>query len=87
MPDHPFFLLGLAFLLAHEMDAIKCKEWRLFPVTSGMGDEAGYRVFTGVHVPLYALLFWGLTGGGEDPGLIVALDLFFVIHLGLHAGL
>ena len=56
---HPFSLLGFCFLLVHEMDAIRCREWRVFPVTSKMGDEAGYIAFTAVHVPLYALLLWG----------------------------
>lgn len=84
MPPHPFFLLGCAFLLTHEMDAIACAEWRLFPVTSKLADEAGYRLFTALHVPLYALLLWGLVGGGTNRGLILVLDLFFVVHLFLH---
>jgi len=85
MLDHPFFLLGLCFLLAHEMDAVRCKEWRNFPVTSTMEDEAGYRVFTALHIPLYALLLWGLSdGSAASQGLIVALDLFFVVHALLH---
>lgn len=85
MLGHPFFLLGFCFLLVHEMDAIRCKEWRVFPVTSKMGDEAGYVAFTAVHVPLYALLLWGLFGGdGVNRGLIVGLDAFFIVHVILH---
>jgi len=85
MPDHLFFVLGFAFLLTHEMDAIRAKEWRLFPVVSHLTDEAGYRVFTAAHVPLYALLFWGLVGVGAGPStLILVLDGFFVVHLVLH---
>lgn len=83
MPSHLFFLLGFAFLLSHELDAVKCEEWRIFPVTNRMADEAGYRAFTAAHVPLYALLVWGLVGGA-NRGLIVALDAFFVVHLLLH---
>jgi hypothetical protein len=83
--NHPFFLLGFCFLLVHEMDAIRCKEWRVFPLTSRMDEELGYLVFTAVHIPLYALLLWGLYGG-DDSGrwLIVGLDTFFVVHVGLH---
>ena len=82
---HPFFLLGFCLLLVHEMDAIRCKEWRVFPVTSGMGDEAGYVAFTAVHVPLYALLLWGLFGGdGVNRWLVAGLDAFFIVHVLLH---
>lgn len=83
MPDNLFFLLGLCFLLVHEMDAIRCKEWRIFPVTSRMGDEAGYLAFTALHVPLYALMLWGLSGDAHR-GLIFSLDVFFIVHVILH---
>src|SRR5918997_1241338 len=61
--SHPFFALGFALLLVHEMDAVRLGEWKIFPWLSGMGEEAGYRAFTALHVPLYALLLFGLLGG------------------------
>ena len=85
MPDRLFFLLGLCFLLTHEMDAVRLKEWKMLPVTSGMGEEVGYRAFVLVHVPLYAVLLRGLLDGGASAGLIVVLDAFFVVHMLLHA--
>lgn len=85
MTSHLFFLLGFCLLLTHEMDAIRCKEWRIFPFTSKMGDETGYLTFTAVHIPLYALLIWGLFGGGDvNRALIVGLDAFFIVHVLLH---
>ncbi len=85
MPFSAVFLLRFCLLLTHEMDAIRCKEWRIFPGTSRLGDEAGYRVFTALHIPLYALLLWGLAGDGTmTRGLVIGLDAFFVIHLFLH---
>jgi len=81
---HLFFLAGFAFLLAHEMDAIRCREWKIFPILGGMGEETGYVAFTALHVPLYALLFWGLVVGGASGRLITGLDAFFVVHLILH---
>ncbi len=85
MLNHLFFSLGFCFLLTHELDAIRCKEWRIFPVTARMGDEAGYLVFTSLHIPLYALLLWGLfRGDGVNRGLMVGLDVVFMIHVLLH---
>ena len=85
MTNHLFFLLGFCLLLTHEMDAIRCKEWRIFPFTSKMGEETGYLAFTALHIPLYAFLIWGLFGGGDvNRGLIVGLDVFFIVHVILH---
>jgi hypothetical protein len=82
--DHTYFVLGFCFLLVHDMDAIKLKEWKIFPVLSRM-DEAGYVAFTVLHVPIYALLLWGLYGeGGINLALVVGLDAFFVVHVFLH---
>lgn len=39
MPEHLFFFLGLGFILTHEMDAIRCKEWLMFPLTFFLKDE------------------------------------------------
>ena len=40
-----------------------------------------YLGFAALHVPLYALLLWGLFAGGDaNRGLIVGLDVFFVVH-------
>ena len=83
--SHPFFALGFALLLVHEMDAVRLGEWKIFPWLSGMGEEAGYRVFAAPHVPLYALLFLGLLGGAAaSRAVIVGLDAFFVVHVVLH---
>jgi hypothetical protein len=83
--DTIFFFVALAFMFAHEMDAIMCREWRIFPLTSRLDDKHGYLVFTAVHVPLYLLLFWALfTSGGFNHAVMRGLALFFIVHLGLH---
>lgn len=84
MIEHVFFYLGVSFILVHEMDAVRCKEWRIFPGLSLLKDEAGFIVFILAHIPLYWLLFWGLMRQGNPEELIKGLDLFFVIHMGLH---
>lgn len=85
MTDQLFFVIGFGFLLTHEMDAIRCQEWRMFPGLSRMTERTGYATFTAIHVPLYAALLWGLTqGDAASTGLIAGLDLFFVVHLVVH---
>lgn len=66
MTEHPLFLLGFCLMLTHEMDAIRCREGRIFPLTARMGEEVGYVAFTAFHVPLYAFLLWGLYGGARS---------------------
>jgi hypothetical protein len=86
MGDRVFLLIGLATLLTHEMDAIRAHEWRIFPLTAGLGDPAGYRVFVLAHVPLYVGLF-GLLARPQGLGgaVAVGLDSFLIAHAGLHA--
>ncbi len=84
MLNHAFFAIGFALLLVHEMDAVRLEEWKIFPGLSRLGEEAGYRVFAALHVPLYALLLLGLLGGGGSRAFVVGLDAFFVVHVGLH---
>ena len=79
----PFFLFGLALLLVHELDAVRCHEWRIFPGLSALPDRWGLRLFVLLHVPLLYPLLAALAAGPSRT-LVVALDLFFVLHLGLH---
>lgn len=83
MKEHFLFYLGLTFIIIHEMDAIRCKEWRIFPGLSLLQDQTGFKAFVIAHVPLFLFLFYGLTKETNE-GLIIGLDLFFLIHLGLH---
>lgn len=85
MAEHTFFFVGLAFILAHEMDAVKRHEWRIFPLLSRLDDARGYLVYTALHVPLYLLLFLFLFAEeGPNLALVRALDLFFMVHVALH---
>jgi hypothetical protein len=79
-----FFALGLSLILTHELDAVRRREWRIFPGLARLDDTAGYLAFTALHVPLFAALLWGLFGGGLGGGLADGLSLFFVVHVGLH---
>jgi hypothetical protein len=72
-------------MLVHEMDAVRCREWAIFPLLARLDEKTGYVVFTAVHVPLYLLLFWGLYGeNGFNRSVIMGLNVFFIIHVLLH---
>ncbi len=81
-----FFLAAITFLLVHEMDAIRCREWTIFPLLSRLSDDTGYLVFTAAHIPLVFLVLAGLTNGGIFlPGVRITLDIFCAAHIALHA--
>ncbi len=75
-----FFYLAVSCILLHEMDAIRCKEWRIFPLTFLLNDKVGYAVFLIAHLPLYYFILRSL----EDASVQYGLNVFFIIHLGLH---
>ncbi len=83
MNNHFFFYLALTFIFLHEMDAIRCKEWRIFPGLSLMNDFWGHLIFMLAHIPLFYLLFWQLTQPSKES-FIKGLDIFFIVHVGLH---
>lgn len=80
-----FFLTAITLLLVHEMDAIRCREWTIFPGLSRLPEETGYLVFITAHIPLVFLVLAGLAGGVIfQPAVRVTLDVFCLAHIGLH---
>jgi hypothetical protein len=84
MNQQDFFYLGLTFIMMHEMDAIRCKEWRIFPFLSYLNDELGFKVFIFTHIPLFFFIFYNLLNKGDNSRFIYGLNVFFIIHLVLH---
>lgn len=80
------FCVGVALLLTHELDAIQRHEWRIFPFICRLKDDTAYYVFTVLHVPLFVLLLWLMCHPSENVryGFQVSMDVFFIVHLGLH---
>lgn len=78
-----FYLLGITFILMHEMDAIRCREWRILPGLSYIeNDKIGYILFTFLHIPLF---YWIMveTQNSNDK-FRVGFDYFLIVHLILH---
>ncbi len=84
MTEHIFFYLGLSLLTMHEMDAVRCKEWRIFPGLSMLSDKVGHIVFVFSHVPLFYFVFWRLTHSQNIEAFIYGFNVFMMVHLGLH---
>jgi len=82
--EHFFFYLGLAFLLIHEMDAIRCEEWKIIPGLSLLNDYWGYRIFIILHIPLFFMPLFILSDINLSKNLIFGLSVFFIIHFLLH---
>ncbi|MEM7375068.1 MAG: DUF6713 family protein [Bacteroidota bacterium] len=83
MSQHLFFYLGMSFLMMHEMDAIRCREWRIFPGLSYLKDQWGFPIFLFAHIPLFYWIFAELASS-QTEGFIRGWNYFFLIHLGLH---
>ncbi|MEO1053403.1 MAG: DUF6713 family protein [Bacteroidota bacterium] len=76
------FTLGLAFILMHEMDAIRCHEWRIFPATSFMNDKTGMIVFIFLHIPLF--YFPLLPDMLHSHSFRYGFSIFLIVHFFLH---
>ena len=74
------FLVNVSFLLVHELDAIQREEWRFFFAPFPMSEATAYRLFTALHIPLFVFMLWNL----QSRGFWVGLDVFLIIHAGLH---
>jgi hypothetical protein len=86
MGQYFFFFVGLSLILTHEMDAVRSREWRIFPLLERINnDQTGYVVFTVAHIPLYLTIFWNLFGvNGINQTLVRGLNIFFIVHVFLH---
>ena len=79
------FMLELALLFTHEMDAIRRKEWRMFIVLKDMADEKAYWLFTLLHIPLFIILLFLLSSHFRLIGFYIT-DIFLIGHSLVHIG-
>ena len=87
-PADALFYLAFATLVAHELDAVDKREWRLLFVLRDLPEPAARDLFIVLHVPLVAVLL-GLLGHPDAAGFWTraALDAFMVVHATLHYAL
>jgi hypothetical protein len=84
MSENFFFYLGLSFLTLHEMDAIRCREWRIFPGLSLLSDKIGQVLFVFAHLPLFYFIYWQLTYSQDIEAFMKGFNIFMIVHLLLH---
>jgi hypothetical protein len=73
----------VSFLLVHELDAVRQREWQFFFSSLSVDDETAVRIFTAAHAPLFVVVLVSL----GSPTAQVVVDTFAVIHAGVHFGL
>lgn len=79
-----YFISGFSLIIVHEMDAIRCHEWRVFPGLSLLSDKLGMLIFLFAHIPIFIWIFWQLTVGNFPEAFRVGFDIFLMVHLILH---
>ena len=82
------FIVIISLLLVHEMDAIRAKEWKMFIVLKDMEEEAAYKFFVLIHLPLYVVAFYILYDGGIMASYVlkIVIDIFLLVHAIIHYG-
>lgn len=66
----------------HEMDAIRCKEWTIFPGLSLLSNKLGLILFIFLHIPLFYWILLEVHSNNEN--FRIGFDYFLIIHLCLH---
>jgi hypothetical protein len=76
------FLLNIAWIAAHELDAIAQQEWRFFAALSPirLSETNAYQIFVLAHIPLFVLVI----AAAGNIVFQVGFDLFLLVHAGLH---
>jgi hypothetical protein len=80
MDENLLFFIGIAWLATHELDAILHHEWRIFFFLKPFNDVTAYRIFTVLHIPLFAIIIWF----APIRTFQIGFDLFLIVHVGLH---
>ena len=76
------FSINFSLLLLHEMDAIRAKEWKMFAILKDMDDHRAFKVFTILHLPLYAILLYSFIS--QQVVSFIIIDVFLIFHSIIH---
>lgn len=76
------FYTATACILIHEMDAVRCKEWRIFPGLAMLPERTSRLIFFVAHIPLFVTLLVQLHE--MTYSFRFGFDIFLIVHLVLH---
>ena len=68
----------------HEIDAVRCKEWRIFPGLSSLGDKWGHLVFMIAQIPIFFFIYNALVAPELKDSFIPYFNVFLILHTLLH---
>jgi hypothetical protein len=80
------FIAAFGMLTTHELDAVRCGEWRILPGLSLLSDGVGMTIFILAHIPLFGWLASVCWSSNPDVRALArqAFCGFCIIHIGLH---
>ena len=82
MIENILLFTNLGLLLLHEIDAICCKEWKMFVFLNKLKNEKAKIIFILLHVPLIIIIFFLIKYRLETFFWI--FNIFLIFHLLLH---
>ncbi len=79
-------IITVSLFFPHEMDAIRTKEWKMFIFFKNMREETAYRIFAGVHFPLYFIMMFFIIQENDKIRLcfFIVLDILLILHTFVH---
>lgn len=82
MIEKVLLFVNLSLLILHEMDAVYCKEWKMFAFLKKLSDSKGRLIFSALHFPLFVLIF--LLVEYKFEIIFWVLNVFLVFHFLVH---
>lgn len=79
-------IVNLSLFFVHELDAVRCCEWRMLFGFNRLNDDHAHQLFVALHLPLLVVMLWLFV----QPDVVLRFwfeaifDAFLIAHLGLH---
>ena len=86
MTSELLIIVNFSLFVVHELDAVRCREWRMIYGLNHLNDDTAYRLFAALHVPMLAVALWVFVQANVDfrYWFETTFDAFLIAHLGLH---